>query len=216
MRGAWPDPGSALLLGRGRVSRVDRWFRRGLFGLWRDRESSPSKVAAIRRLVGGGIRSSRWVGRRPWSCGGTLGRSPWSCVVIALIDRGPRVPWAVVVNVTRLCAIHAQAQSSPPIAFRIRETTFRRKAVSGGGAIRVIVSSVPAVAVVIAIAVTTAVVTSIILGRSLGLGVLRSPPRLVSRIGAPRGGASGGRGARWVAPDPSGPRGVVCREGRRA
>ena len=109
MRGAWPDPGSALLLGRGRVSRVDRWFRRGLFGLWRDRESSPSKVAVIRRLVGGGIRSSRWVGRRPWSCGGALGRSPRSCVVIDLIDCEPRVPWAVVVEVTGLCAVHAQA-----------------------------------------------------------------------------------------------------------
>ena len=32
MRGAWPDPGSALLLGRGRVSRVDRWFRRVSLG----------------------------------------------------------------------------------------------------------------------------------------------------------------------------------------
>ena len=176
MHGAWPDPGSALLLGRGRVSRVDRWFRRGLFGLWRDRESSPSKVAAIRRLVGGGVRSSRWVGRRPWSCGGTLGRSPRSRVVIALIDRGPRVPWAVVVDVTGLCAVHAQAQSSPPIAFRIRETTFCRKAVSGGGAIRVVIPSIPAVAVVVAVVVTTTVATPVILGRSLGLGVLRSPP----------------------------------------
>ena len=94
--------------------------------------------------------------------------------------------------------------------------TFRRKAVSGGGAIRVIVSSVPAVAVVVAVAITTAVVTPIVLGRSLGLGILRSPPRLVSRVGAPRGSARGSRGARWVAPDPSGPCGVVCREGRRA
>ena len=212
MRGAWPDPGSALLLGRGRVSRVDRWFRRGLFGLWRDRESSPSKVAAIRRLVGGGIRSSRWVGRRPWSCGGTLGRSPWSSVVIALVDRGPRVPWAVIVNMTRLCAVHAQAQSSPLIAFRIRETTFHSKAVSGGGAICVVVSIVPSVAVVADVAIVIG--APAILSWSLDLGTLHSPPRLASRVGASRGGTRGGRRVRWVTPDPNGSRGVVRREGR--
>ena len=64
-----------LLLGWGRVSRIDRWFSRGLFGLWQNCESGSSKVAAISRLVGGVYGPLGGLGTIPG-----LAAAPWVTV----------------------------------------------------------------------------------------------------------------------------------------